>query len=161
MRVGEEKPAATVIYENVVIGYIQSENKWVFELRGRERKAESLTQAKEWIDKPEPDAKKKKAFERFEVYLFKPSSWDCNKPEIVTLTSAAEPSQYGHGEITQAWIMKRNGERSKEDLRSLFIIAPSNVERLAQYEKLSSQISALTETRKLVYESLEKVTLNV
>ena len=61
------KAALTVEYSGITIEYIEDDNKFRFELRGRERKAESLKQAKEWIDKPEPVKKPSKKFERFQV----------------------------------------------------------------------------------------------
>ena len=48
-----------VFHDGVEIEYRESDNQWFFELRGRERKADSLKAAKEAIDKPEPKPKKK------------------------------------------------------------------------------------------------------
>ena len=51
-----EKPLV-VTYEGIEIAYIEGSNDWRFELRGRSRRAESLSKAKEFIDK-EPSKKK-------------------------------------------------------------------------------------------------------
>lgn len=52
------QPAITITHNGVTITYSEVENKFVFELRGRERKVDSLREAREAIDKPAPKVKK-------------------------------------------------------------------------------------------------------
>lgn len=39
-----------VIHSGIEILYVEGENKWTFTLRGRDRSADSLAKAKEYID---------------------------------------------------------------------------------------------------------------
>jgi hypothetical protein len=58
--------ALTVTYHDIEITYREWENDWSFVLRGRERTAPSLKEAKETIDRPAP--KKGKPFQKFEAW---------------------------------------------------------------------------------------------
>jgi hypothetical protein len=42
----------TITHDDITITYDEKDNRWHFELRGRQRSAESLAKAKEFIDKP-------------------------------------------------------------------------------------------------------------
>ena len=53
-----------VTYRDIAITYDEQKDKWFFTLRGRDRSADSLANAKKAIDAPPP--KEEKPFERFE-----------------------------------------------------------------------------------------------
>lgn len=135
-----EKQIATN-YGGIEIVYRESDSRWVFTLRGRERSAESLSLAKAAIDKPEP--KKKSAFSPVEAwysgYRFGGGA-DWRK---VTITSIAEsgPRYSSGGDV---WI-KDGKERSKVDVSGLFSVNESNnaiIEELLNLKKESEAIDA-------------------
>jgi len=48
VRIDKIEPGSPLVeYNGIQILYLEDQNKWRFELRGRERKADSLKQAKE------------------------------------------------------------------------------------------------------------------
>lgn len=57
----------TVVHSDTTITYNEGENKWTFTLRGRDRSADSLAKAKEFIDKPLPP-EKAKPFEKIPAW---------------------------------------------------------------------------------------------
>lgn len=123
-----------VVHNDIKITYNENTNKWKFELRGRERSENSLTDAKAAIDKPAP--KKQKPFTRIKA-------WHISYSTITPceVTSIAEPTRRGD---QQVWIVmesanrfKDKGERSKE---SACEIVPSN-------EKNDAAVKAILEKR--------------
>ena len=101
-----EKPLV-VTYEGIEIAYIEGSNDWRFELRGRSRRAESLSKAKEFIDK-EPS--KKKPFEPFSALVV--TRYDNGDFRQVQVTSCAGPSRYKGAELE--WWISDNGRREKK-----------------------------------------------
>lgn len=126
-----------VTYGGVEIVYVERENRWRFELRGRERSSESLEKAKEAIDRPEPQ--EKKPFTRVSAWVSKYSGF-----EKVEVTSIAEGG-YGH---TRVWTVGTGGRRGKErskESASLCYPSPENDEKVAKWLELSKQIDSLRE----------------
>lgn len=128
-------------YQGIEINYVEGDNTWRFELRGRDRSAESLAKAKEAIDKQPKE--KRTEFPRFDCY--KQQRYEDSGYEIVTVTSIAEKGYGGE----QFWIS--NGkDRSKEQMHSLFPVNEQNtalVEQIKEKEKerkaIEKQLSAL------------------
>jgi hypothetical protein len=136
-----------VTYGGVEITYLEREDKWRFELRGRERSSESLAKAKEAIDRPDPP--EKKPFKRISAWVNKYSGF-----AKVEVTSIAE-SSYGH---TQVWVTgtgtgwRHGKERSKESA-SMVYPSPQNDAKVEEWMALSKQIDTLRERQvKLVKE---------
>lgn len=158
----ELKVGLTTTYNGIVIEYLEDQNKWRFELRGRERKADSLMQVKEWIDKPEPVKKSTKAFKRFEA-LFAGGWSNSYKKEdrrIVQVTSAAQDMYRGSNVPNAAWILK-NGERSKESVEKLFEISEANTEKWAQYDATMETVFRLTKQAETLIKSMKRIDLTV
>lgn len=105
-------------YSGIEIAYDEDRNEWLFDLRGRSRKADSLAKAKEAIDK-EPKEKRVQAFPRFEAYNF-----TYNRLEKVTVTSVAEDGYYGAGKCF--WVTGPDGKRKKERASSLYPVNDHN-----------------------------------
>jgi hypothetical protein len=135
------KPIQVVHHETTII-YNESEDKWEFTLRGRDRSAESLAKAKEFIDKPVP-AEKAKPFEKITAWLL-----DYNrKPVRVEVTGVAERSRYG-GE-DDVWI-KSGTTRCKQKVRNIVPSNPKNDELIASMlSNLEAQSKLATEYEKL------------
>ena len=108
-------------YKGITIAYEEYENKWVFELRGKERSVDSLKTAKEEIDKPPP--KEKKPFMKVEVWRdgFGYSRGDGFVKVVVSSIADAEAR---HGYVA-AWLTY-NKERRKEDISGLFLVNAHN-----------------------------------
>lgn len=131
-------------YKDIEISYVEGTNDWHFELRGRTRKADSLSKAKEAIDK-EPPEKRAQTFPRFEAYL-----WSYSELKTVTVTSAAEDGYYG---ATKAfWVTDKQGQRRKERESSLFPVNDHNTELIGQIkakdaerERINKEIEGLKE----------------
>lgn len=139
-------------HSEIEINYNENDNRWHFELRGRNRSTDSLAKAKEAIDK-EPAEKRKQTFPRFEAYLFK--SYE-SSAKIVTVTSVADET--GRGRL-QFWISEKNGSRSKEHASSLFPVNEKNTAIIAEIEQLSAEINALEEKKSEHQERLSPATL--
>jgi hypothetical protein len=138
-----------VVHDETTITYNESENRWTFTLRGRDRSAESLAKAKEYIDKPVP-AEKAKPFEKIPAWLL-----DYNrKPVQVEVTGVAERVRYGGEE--EVWI-KSGTTRCKQRTSNVVPSNPKNDELIAamlcnledqrklgtEYEKLRQKLDPL------------------
>ena len=144
--------AITVIHSGIEITYDENNNVWKFELRGRERKAESLVKAKEAIDKPEPISKKK--FEPIAGFML---SGPYNKEfEDVSVTSIVER---GFGLGTYVWVSK-NGSRSKERLRNVYQDSPENRQTLSELLDIINQMTKLEEIKDKKIQSLKPVDIS-
>lgn len=160
----ELKPSVTIQYSGITVEYFEEPNKWRFELRGRERNAESLKQAKEWIDKPEPVSKKAaKNFERFEVLLAGRWGYEGHKPDsrrIVTVTSIAEDRfRNDVNDPSAAWIVNKAGERSKESVQNLYVLNAANEKKWAEYDALQAHKARIEKEAAAVLKSLETLNL--
>jgi len=133
-------------HAGIEITYNESTDRWVFELRGREKSAESLRLAREAIDKPEP--KDKKPFTRIEAFK-KDYQRGFTK---VTVTSIAE-SGYGGRNV---WILQ-NKNRSKESAFTIFPVNEHNVNLIRQWESLSVEIKALESKRAEIERNLKPI----
>jgi len=120
-------------YDGIELEYL--DDKWVFELRGRERKADTLTKAKEIIDKPEP--KDNKPFERINGFIKRAYSDGVFLP--VQVTSIAQ-SQNHRGE-PEVWVMK-DGQRCKENAHSIILHTAENIAVMEQIKNLSIAIQS-------------------
>lgn len=163
MNLDEIKPGAPLVeYKGIQILYLEEPNKWRFELRGRERKAESLKQAKEWIDKPEPVKKSTKSFERFQCYLkdrFFSYGDGKIKVQVVTVTSVAE-DDYRRGNLPQvAWITSEKSERSKQNVENLLVIDDDTKKKITEYNAVMETIERLKKEAERVLKSIKRVSL--
>lgn len=143
-----------VTYDGVEIVYSEREDKWVFELRGRERKAESLAKAKGAIDKPDPKEKDKKPFERCKAY--KVNNWGDNDFRVVEVTSIADSPTWSRG--NQVWIMD-GGQRRKEDAGNLAIISAENTAKVSEWAVRKVEIDQLEELNRSLATSMERLKL--
>lgn len=124
----------TTTYGGIKITYDERSNKWMFELRGRERSAESLAKAKEAIDKPEP--KDKKPFTKFEAWFLRMYGCEAKR---VTVTSVAD-STWRDG--VHLWVVDGKG-RSKESASDLYPCSPWNDQIIAEMQAIRAQIDDL------------------
>jgi hypothetical protein len=134
------------IYEGIEIAYDEDGNTWKFELRGRARSAESLTKAKEAIDK-EPAEKRKQTFHKFDAYVF---SYHGGY-KIATVTSVAEGGWRGD---LSFWI-SQDGKRSKERAANIFPVNAHNTKLIEERKILDAKIEALQEEAGEVSAKLE------
>lgn len=128
--------AIIVKHGGVDIEYIESSNRWRYELDGRERHADSLQNAKQAIDAPPKE--KKKPFKKFQAF-FK-CHWQV-KFETVTVTSFID-NGYG-GFSNQAWITDSEGKRSKEPISKLIADIPKNHVLMSEYKVVAEESEKL------------------
>jgi hypothetical protein len=136
----------SVTYDGIEIEYLEQDDKWRFELRGRERKADTLAKAKEAIDKPAPQ---EKTFVPTRAYLSNYSG-----VEAVTITSLAETDSYSG---QQVWTLGKGGSRKKQSLKDCYEVSPENDAILETCESLDDEIEALEKKRKEVFARLKKI----
>lgn len=122
--------AIKVSYNGVEITYSEGENQWLFELRGRSRKAESLQKAKEAIDKPVRQ-KADTEFKRCKAWFHRWGEW-----KKVDVTSFAGMG-YSRGE----WWIMAEGNRSKES--ALYADTPENAAIIEEIKKTDAEIRRL------------------
>lgn len=160
----EIKAAFTVAYRDVTIEYLEDENKFRFELRGRERKAESLKQAKEWIDKPKPMKKAAKNFKPIQV-VFADGTYSDNRyhkkyRKVVTVTSVpADRFRNEANNPSHAWVSHEDNTRSKERSHNLYLIHDTNAKRWEEYDRLVVEGERIEEQKKQVLKTLEAIDL--
>jgi hypothetical protein len=123
----------SITYSDVVITYDERADVWRFELRGRDRHAESLLKAKEAIDKPAPEPKGK-PFERFKAYI---GDYGNTFTEIEVLSVAAD----GYRGL-ELWVNSKRGRR-KEKAGDIYPITPENTAAVQRIAELSEQVKTL------------------
>lgn len=143
----------TVTYDGVEITYVEYTNKWNFELRGRERNVDSLTAAKEAIDKPEPV--KKKPFTRIPAFVLESNYNSIAKFIPVEVTSVAESPSYRTTQ--QVWIVGPKGKREQKDAPYVYADTPENKMQMAKYVADSKIISGLNEQLKETLQGIAAV----
>jgi hypothetical protein len=133
-------------YHGIAIEYIEREDVWLFELRGKERKSSSLKLAKEEIDKKPP--KGKASFLRHKAWH---PDW---KDGIVAVdvTSIAAPEQL-MGESTKVWIIDDEKQRQQVRPGKLWADTPKNaqivkliLEKIALGKEIDNAVSELKKT---------------
>lgn len=118
-----------ITYDGVEITYVESTNKWNFELRGRERNVDSLQTAKEAIDKPEPV--KKKPFTRVPAFILENLYSSTAKFVPVEVTSIAERQPYSS--TPYVWIVGADGHRKRQNVYYVYADTAENRMRIAKY----------------------------
>lgn len=125
-----------VTHSGVTITYNEREDKWQFTLRGRDRSADSLAKAKEYIDKPIP-AEKAKPFAKIPAWLY---SYNAEEPVKVEVTGIAEIN-YG---CQSVWI-NNSGVRSKERVHNIYQRNDKNDMLIGQIISKLQQVGSLRE----------------
>ena len=136
-------------YNGIEITYDEGRDKWLFDLRGRSRSADSLAKAKEAIDK-EPKEKRVQTFPRFEAYL-----WAYNELRVVTVTSVAED---GYHQGATFWVVDGD-RRKKERDYSLFPVNAHNTKLKDQIIAKEEEIEKINKQITKLRESLQKATV--
>jgi len=138
----------TVTYHDVSIEYREDNDRWYYELDGRERSAESLANAKKAIDAtPKP----KKTFKPFQAYLLRYGA----ELQVVTVTSQASETDSWDNSF-DFWVTIE-GKRRKESGRRLYCINDKNDGLMAESAALDKEIKRLTAQREAVLKKLEHI----
>jgi hypothetical protein len=124
----------TVTFRDVPITYREYENNWCFVLRGRERTAASLKEAKEAISKPAP--KKGKPFQKFEAWCVCGHSIDS-----VTVLFVANGASWRSERQVRARFLSESRLTSENDERNVDVthVYPKN----AHNDALAARIQDL------------------
>lgn len=134
-----------VVHSDITITYNEGEDKWQFTLRGRDRSAESLAKAKEYIDKPLPP-EKAKPFEKIPGWFFPYS----DKPQKVEITGIAERRYRSEA----VWI-SISGKRQKENIN--YHVYPSNSKNDTLIEEILAAQKEIEKLQKNVSESKRRL----
>jgi len=138
-------------YDGVDISYDEYSNQWVFELRGRECKTDSLKAAKEAIDKPDPV--KKKEFKRIPAYVRREIDYSGVRKFVpVDITSVAEQKAYC--DTPQFWVVSSDGKRAVESSLRVYQDTPENVARMKAYEAADAHVGSL---QKSLVKDMQKI----
>lgn len=143
----------TVTYKGVVITYTESNRfgnniAWSFELRGRARRATSLTSAKEAIDAA--PQKNKKPFTRFTAFRHGSGYWRDNikqgsmvEVEVTSIASA------GGDDDIEVWAVDKNDKKSRGRFSLSVLVADSAANHviISAVKDINAQITEL-ETRR-------------
>lgn len=139
-----------MIYSGITIEYREESNRWFFEVNGRERSADSLTKAKESIDRPERE-KPVKPFARTKAYLMHSYSGDAY--QVVDVTSIAER---GYSTGVHFWVSV-NGQRKKESGYALVEVTEASTRVIEACKQLRAQEEALRAQVRDFEQSLPKM----
>lgn len=145
-----------VTHRDIRVSYNEVDNRWYFELDGRERSAESLVKAKEFIDNP-PKEKKVSTFKRVDAF-YGETTWDI--PLKVTVTSIAE-NRSSRPDLICCWIIDSRGDRRKVGLEYLFGFTPENIDRIKAMREVEKQEKELDKQRGSIRKSLTVLKLEV
>jgi hypothetical protein len=139
------------VYNGIEISYNENRDLWEFELRGRDRTADSLVKAKEFIDKPVVDSKK--SFEKIEAFWV--GNWHGKYAEKVIVTSRGEDSIWDGPEF---WIQGSEG-RKKVAAGGLLKINANNIGLINEYTSNESIIKSLNKRNGEIEKSYERIDL--
>lgn len=133
----------TTTHRGIAITYDETEDKWSYSLRGKDKQKTLLSEAKADIDAPPP--KDKKAFKRFEVWY---KSWN-SIPVKATVTSFTEPRRFNPRGQARITFTDRNGnvERKNVDLTDLYADTADNAALVRTIKALYFQAETLHATR--------------
>lgn len=129
----------SVVHCDVKIDYNERNDNWTFSLRGRERSAESLTKAKEAIDRI---PKEKNVFQRIPVFCFE--GYSNTKFAKGKITSIAESRYTSTPEV---WITVA-GDRKKVYASNTFPITAQNSATISNLETMRAKINELEDAYK-------------
>jgi hypothetical protein len=147
-------------YRDIEITYIEGNDKWNFTVNGRERNRESLTKAKESIDRALDNEVKERPWQPFEAWY--ENRYSGNRDyEKVRVTSEAD-RDYGR---RQFWIMRevtdnkgnKEQKRVKVQMDYLFASTPENDQKIRQITELREQANKLYEEAKAVSSKLAPI----
>jgi hypothetical protein len=136
----QPKPIKTT-YKGVEVIYAEQDDRWLFTIDGRDRSAETLTNAKCAIDAPPPA--NKRPFKKIEAYKRKPSYSHSDGFEAVVITGIAE-SKYG---TKYAWVSNPTGRQKREKvaLSELYARTTANGETIKALLASQQEIDKLQE----------------
>lgn len=143
-------------YRDITVTLLEDENKWQFEVNGRERTAPTLPKAREFIDNAldRVATKKEKPWEPFDAYYNK--RWaGSSEYELIKVTSVAESPSYRGPSV---WV-NRNGKREKQELSDLYDTSPENQEAIVKIGKLNREIEGLESQINQLKQTLKKIML--
>lgn len=145
-----------VTHNGIEIVYDPASNLWEFELRGRQRSAESLKKAQEFIDKPVKDPKKS-TFQRVNCY-FKERDWGLGEDTWAVLVATSISRDRWSNPVV--WTTDEKGkERRKIDSRGLFPVTPDNTAIIEKLSKLTDDIKALRVQAEALEKKLKPITI--
>jgi hypothetical protein len=135
-------------YNEVVIRYDEKLDRWLFNLRGRDRSAASLVAAKHAID---ATARGESTFKRFEAWVGNYYSDELKKVEV---TSICERSSFGGRAILRVVFPGGKGRREVR-ADTIFPCSPDNIEIMRKISEVSAQLKPLLQRRVELKRSLK------
>ncbi len=138
-------------YEEIEIEYREGDNKWGFTLNGRQRSAESLAKAKEFIDKwlERAGTEREPPFQRVDAYYYGYEEFKRR-----TITSIAEGRSYNGKPYV--WTVDEKGKREKENSADMILITPKNVEKIKELADITKKEKELSKQWREIFDSLSR-----
>lgn len=142
-------------HSGIEIVYDEASDRWLYELRGKERSSDTLALAKVAIDAPPP--KDKKPFAKVRAYWVK---WG----EILsgTVTSIAQQSRYG-STGTQVWFVhddkKQWRKREKVRLAEICPMTDENTASVQRVEEIERQIADLEKEATAIKDAMKRLVI--
>lgn len=141
-------------YRDVEVIYVESSDHWNFIVNGRERNAESLAKAKEFIDRSLDYERKEKPWKPFAAY-----HKDYNRDFTpITVTSEADR---GYGSARYFWVSRSNPngskQRSKESELEIYAATPENEAAIARWRELNAEVDRIEAEKRVLVEGMAKI----
>lgn len=136
-------------YHGITITYNESTDVWLFTLRGRDRSAETLLKAKEYIDRPVKSTKAN-TFTRTKVMLRTGGSFVEGE-----VTSIAGTGYRGRAEAWVSYTVEGRAQRAKYFCNDLYPINPVNMSGIERIRAIDEQRAKLNREREAVVAGLK------
>jgi hypothetical protein len=133
----ENKDGIRYEYKGVIITYDEPENIWRFELRGRQRRADSLASVKKSIDAPVKE--KGPPFTRFQAYY--DAGW--RNFQMCEVTSIADETRYGEAEVWCYNSRSSYGNRFKTQASRIYPTDENNAKVICEIMAIMDTIKKL------------------
>jgi hypothetical protein len=137
-------------YRGIEIEYREGNDRWFFEIAGKEKSAESLTSAKQHINMGE--RQRKAPVEKFKAYQVSHRS---DLPEVVEVGAQTERR---YDRATYFWVTAE-GKREKVNRSSLFKITEANDTTFAEIRRLDEEGKKIDKQIGELRKSLELIDL--
>lgn len=131
-------------YKGIAITYNESSNRFDFTLRGRDRFAHSLADAKKKIDEPS----KEKTFKRCEVYVSE-SRWSGDPPWSVATATSIDTQ--GH-----VWLTRKGGSREKA-WGDVYPVSVKNTVIVNEIKRLDAEKEDIEKIQESLLKKLERL----
>lgn len=137
-----------ITYNGIPITYCEKANEWAFTLRGRDRVAESLAQARKTIDRP---SRTEKEFEPFDAVCV---AYGMMEKIVVLGMAVARPNM-----TPELWVRPEGvcGSAARRRVRDVIRWTNEVAARFAEWQQLSAEVRRARDRQKEIITHLRPV----